>query len=305
MSGMPSSAGFTEQVVVVTGASSGIGRDTALLFAGRHARLCLGSRSVDALERVAGECRKAGAADVVLQSTDIAEAAQVQKLFDLALARFGRVDIVAQCAALTAFGKFEDLPVDVFDTVVRTNLLGAANVARSALDHFRQRGAGHLVLLGSLLGQAAMPYQSAYVVSKFGVHGMVRALRQENSHLPGVKVHGVYPGPVDTPMSQNAGNYFGRTARIPPTAVGAMTVAAAIVRATTRGHSTERHVGWFNRPMVAAYRLVPSVFDAVAARLTRALIFTGQAIEITEGNVSRVVSKVTSAEPAPRSPDAS
>jgi short-subunit dehydrogenase len=276
----------TTQVVVVTGASTGIGKETALLFAGRHARLSLASRSEAALDLVAEECRAAGAEDVVVLSVDIAEADQVQKLFDDTLAQFGRIDVVAQCAALTAFGRFEDLPVAVFDTVVRTNLLGAVNVARCSMAHFHERGRGHLVLLGSLLGQAAMPYQSAYVISKFGVHGLVRALRQENSHLPGVKVHGVYPGPVNTAMSGNAANYFGRAANVPPTAVGPITVAAAIVRATTRGRSTERHVGWLNRPMVLAYSLFPSLFDAFAGRLTRAILFTGQLTGIAEGNVS-------------------
>ena len=274
-------------MVVVTGASSGIGKETALLFAGRHARLSLGSRSEEALELVADECRAAGAADVVVQSVDIAEPDQVQKLFDATLAQFGRIDVVAQCAALTVFGRFEDLPVEVFDTVVRTNLLGAVNVARSSLAHFHQRGQGHLVLLGSLLGQAAMPYQSAYVVSKFGVHGLVRALRQENSHLPGVKIHGVYPGPVSTGMSSSAGNYFGHPAHVPPTAVGPITVAAAIVGATTRRRSTERHVGWLNRPMVLAYRLIPALFDAFAGRLTRAIMFTSEVTENAEGNVSK------------------
>jgi len=287
---------LTTQVVVVTGASTGIGKETALLFAGRHARLSLASRSEAALELVAAECRAAGAADVVILPVDIAEADQVQKLFDDTLAQFGRIDVVAQCAALTAFGRFEDLPVEVFDTVVRTNPIGAVNVARSSLAHFHERGRGHLVLLGSLLGQAAMPYQSAYVVSKFGVQGLVRALRQENSHLSGVKVHGVYPGPVDTTMSGNAGNYFGRVAQVPPTAVGPITVAAAIVRATTRGRSTERHVGCLNRPMVLVYRIFPSLFDAFAGRLTRAILFTRQVTGIAEGNVSRS----TAAPPAQR-----
>ncbi len=277
----------TTEVVVVIGASSGIGKETALLFAGRHARLCLGSRSEAALDLVAEECLEVGASDVVVVSVDIAEADQVQKLFDVTLAQFGRIDVVAQCAALTAFGRFEDLPVQVFETVVRTNLIGAVNVARCSLAHFHERGRGHLVLLGSLLGQASMPYQSAYVVSKFGVHGLVRALRQENSHLPGVKVHGVYPGPVDTAMSGNAGNYFGQAAHVPPTAVGPTTVAAAIVRATTRGRSTERHVGWLNRPMVLAYRLFPALFDAFAGQLTRAIMFAGEATADAEGNVSR------------------
>ncbi len=277
---------LTAQVVVVTGASTGIGKETALLFARRRARLSLASRSEAALALVAEECRAAGATDVVFLSVDIAEADQVQRFFDDTLARFGRIDVVAQCAGLTAFGRFEDLPVEVFDTVVRTNLIGAVNVARSSLAHFRERGRGHLVLLGSLLGQAAMPYQSAYVVSKFGVQGLVRALRQENSHLSGVKVHGVYPGPVDTTMSGNAGNYFGRVAQVPPTAVGPISVAAAIVRATTRGRSTERHVGWLNRPMVLVYRIFPSLFDAFASQLTRAILFTGQVTGIAEGNVS-------------------
>jgi short-subunit dehydrogenase len=292
MNSQPLTGDRTTQVVVVTGASSGIGKETALLFAGRRARLALGSRSKAALDSVADECRRAGATDVVVQSVDIADADQVGKFFEATLARYGHFDVVAQCAALTAFGRFEDLPTDVFDTVVRTNLIGAANVARSSLAHFQQRGTGHLILLGSLLGQAAMPYQSAYVTSKFGVHGMVRALRQEQSHLPGVKVHGVYPGPVSTEMSGNAGNYFGLEASVPPTAVSATTVAAAIVRATTRGRSTERHVGWFNRPMVAAYRLLPAAFDAVAGRLTRALLFTGPETGIIEGNISKSAARL-------------
>src|ERR1700761_7377597 len=132
-------------VVVVTGASSGIGRETALRYAHRHARLVLASRSDETLQLVAEECRMEGATEVVVQATDIADADQVQRLFDTAIARFGGVDIAIQCAATTAFGRFEDLPVEIFDAVVRTNLLGAANVARCALIHFQSTGTGHLV----------------------------------------------------------------------------------------------------------------------------------------------------------------
>ncbi len=272
-------------VVVLTGASSGIGRDTALRYAARNARLALASRSEESLRLVAAECREAGAAEVIIRSTDIADAAAVQKLFDTAITRFGRIDIAIQCAAITAFGRFEDLPVDVFDGIVRTNLLGAANVARSALIHFRESGTGHLVLIGSLLGTTAAPYQSAYVVSKFALNGLVRLLRQENRHLPGIKVHGVYPGPVDTPVYGTAGNYFGRTPRVPPTAVGPGSVVSAIVRATGRRRSSERQVGWFNRPAILAYRLMPSVFDAAIGAFLRATAFEADATESTPGNV--------------------
>src|SRR4051812_40871305 len=135
----------TSEVVVVTGASSGIGKETALRYASRHARLALAARSKETLQPVADECRAAGAVDVVVQTTDISDAEQVQLLFDTAAARFGRIDIVVQCAAITAFGRFQDVPIDVFDEVVRTNLLGAANVARCALRHFQARKTGHLV----------------------------------------------------------------------------------------------------------------------------------------------------------------
>ncbi|MDT5180980.1 MAG: hypothetical protein QOJ95_5178 [Mycobacterium sp.] len=272
------------QVVVITGASSGIGRETALRYAARSARLVLAARTAHALQEVADECRTAGATDVVVQATDIANAEQVQRLFDTAVERFGGVDIAAQCAAITAFGRFEDLPTDVFDEVVRTNLLGSANVARSAMSHFRRTGAGHLVLVGSLLGTTAVPYQSAYVVSKFALTGLVRLLRQENRQ-PGIKVHGVYPGPVDTPVYDTAANFFGRPPRVPPTAVGPKTIVAAIVRATDRPHSSERQVGWMNRPAILAYRLLPTAFDAVVGPFLRAVAFSSGPIASSKGNV--------------------
>lgn len=273
------------QVVVVTGASSGIGRETALCYAGRHARLVLASRSDEALQVVATECRIAGAAEVIVQATDISDAGQVQKLFDVAVERFGRIDIAAQCAAITAFGRFEDLPVDVFDKIVRTNLLGAVNVARCALNHFQSTGSGHLVLVGSLLGTTAAPYQSAYVISKFALNGLVRLLRQENRHSPRIRVHGIYPGPVDTPVYGAAGNYFGRAPRVPPTAVAPATIVRAIVRATGKRRSSERQVGWMNRPAIVAYRVIPSIYDAVIGPFLRAVAFTSGPMEATTGNV--------------------
>jgi NAD(P)-dependent dehydrogenase (short-subunit alcohol dehydrogenase family) len=246
---------------------------------------------------VAQECVRAGATDVLVRPTDIGDAAQVQKLFDATVERFGRVDVAAQCAAITAFGRFEDIPADVFDGVVQTNVLGAANVARSALNHFQAQEEGHLVLVGSLLGVVAVPYQSAYVVSKFAISALVRLLRQENRHLPGVRVHGVYPGPVDTPVYGTAGNYFGRSPRVPPTADAPATIAAAIVRATDRQRSSERQVGWFNRPAIVAYRLMPPVFDALIGPLIRAVSFTSGTIDATVGNVFGGAPEASVAEP--------
>jgi len=272
-------------VVVVIGASSGIGREAAMAYARRGARLVLASRSDAALQDVADECREAGAPSAAVWATDISDADEVQGLFDFAVARFGRFDVAAQCAAVTAFGRFGDIPVDVFDGVVTTNLLGATNVARSALDHFRERGTGHLVLVGSLLGVTAVPYQSPYVLSKFAVSALVRVLRQENRHRPGIRIHGIYPGPVNTPVYGTAGNFFGHAPRVAPTADSPGIVAAAIVRATDRRRSSERQVGLVNLPAIIVYRLIPSLFDAVIGPLIRAASFESEPIDSTTGNV--------------------
>ncbi|MEH3139301.1 MAG: SDR family NAD(P)-dependent oxidoreductase [Mycobacterium kyogaense] len=274
------------RTVVITGASSGIGRETALRYSARGARLVLAARSERDLEDVAEQCRHAGAANVVVAPTDIGDADQVQRTFDLAVEAFGGIDVAAQCAAITAFGRFEDIPADVFDAIITTNLIGAANVARCALAHFRPRGRGQLVLVGSLLGVTAVPYQSAYVASKFALCGLVRALRQENRHLPGVRVHGIYPGPVDTPVYASAANFLDQqTPRVPPTSDAPGTIAAAIVRAAERTTSTERQVGWFNRPAIATYRLVPFVFDALVGPLVRRVMFTPDSHAPSTGNV--------------------
>lgn len=274
------------KVVVITGASSGIGRETALRYGARGARLVIAARSERDLQDVAEQCRRAGASRVVVAPTDIADAEQVQQTFDLAVETFGGVDVAAQCAAITAFGRFEDIPPAVFDAIIATNLIGAANVARCALDHFRPRGRGQLVLVGSLLGVTAVPYQSAYVASKFALCGLIRALRQENRHLPGVRIHGIYPGPVDTPVYASAANFLDQqTPRVPPTSDAPGTIAAAIVRTAERTTSTERQIGWFNRPAIATYRIVPFFFDALIGPLIRRVMFTSEATLDSTGNV--------------------
>jgi short-subunit dehydrogenase len=135
------------------------------------------------------------------------------------------------------------------------------------------------------LGSAAVPYQSPYVLSKFGLNGLVRLLRQENQHYPGVKVHGVYPGPVDTPVYNTAGNYFGRAARVAPGAVSPDTIVSAIVRATERQRAGERQVGWLNRPIILAYHLIPGIFDAAIGPILRAVSFSSAPAESSSGNV--------------------
>ena len=137
-------------------------------------------------------------------------------------------------ATVVAYGRFEDVPAEVFDRSVEINLIGTANVARAALRQFRPRGGGRLVLVGSLLGKIATPYMSSYVTAKWGVHGLARTLQIEARQTPGVEISLVSPGGVDTPVYSQAASYLGRDGRPPPPVDPPEKVARAIVRALDR-----------------------------------------------------------------------
>lgn len=156
----------TTRVVVITGASSGIGRATAHRLATQGARLVLAARSTDQLERARQECVSRGAQEVAVVPTDVADGAAVTALLDEALSSFGRVDGVVHAASVLAYGLFHDVPADVFDRILTTNIIGTANVARSSLRAFDGPEAGSLVIVGSLLSKIAAPYMSSYGTSK-------------------------------------------------------------------------------------------------------------------------------------------
>ncbi|SEH50802.1 Short-chain dehydrogenase [Mycolicibacterium rutilum] len=274
----------SSHTVLITGASSGIGRSAALRFAARGCRLVLAARGAENLEKVAAECSAAGAADVLARPTDIAERDGVDALFAAAVERFGGVDVVVQNASVAAFGRFSDVPSEIFEAVIRINVLGAANVARAAQHRFREQDGGRLIVVGSLLGHAAVPYMGAYVMSKFAVTALVRMLRQESRETPGITVHGVYPGAVDTSIYPLSANYFGRVAHVLPFNDTPDKVARAIVAAADAERSSERQVGLANWPMIAGYRLLPRVFDALVGPLMRVGSFTREQFEAAPGN---------------------
>ena len=136
---MSAGADARDLVVLVTGASSGIGRATALQLARPGARLVLASRSAPALAEVERDCAGRGAT-VLVVPTDVADTAAVDALFAAAVERFGRVDAVVHAAAVVAYGRLEDVPDEVFDHALDVNLLGTARVARTALRLFRDAG---------------------------------------------------------------------------------------------------------------------------------------------------------------------
>ncbi len=274
-----------DQVVLVVGASSGIGRATAHAYAARGAHLVLASRSRDALEEAARECLDRGAASATVEVLDVGDGPAVTAAVDRVVAEHGRVDVCVHSAALIAFGEFLDVPPEVFDHVVTTNVLGTANVARAVLPGMRERDAGVLVVIGSVLGRISVPQLITYCTGKWAVRGLTRMLSQSVRDRRGVRVVGVAPGATNTPVYAQAANVTGRAARPPVPVDPPEKVARAVLRAADGRRRGETSVGLANPVMVLGHELLPAVFDVLVGPLMGLLALTREPMAPHPGNV--------------------
>lgn len=195
-----------DAIVVITGASSGIGRATAHAFARSGATVVLASRREPALQDTLQECERLGGRGIVVP-TDVCEADQVERLCEKAVERYGRVDVWINNAAVTLFGRLEETPRDAYEKVIQTNLMGCVNGAREAIRQFREQGHGRLINVSSMVAHAGQPFTSAYVTSKWGIRGLSECLRMELADAPDIHVSTILPASIDTPLFQRAANY--------------------------------------------------------------------------------------------------
>ena len=195
-----STEGGDERVLLVTGASSGIGAATARLAVEQGWRVALGARSEDRLVELAAEL--GGESRAAHRRCDVGRFEDLEGLVGLALERFGRLDAVFANAGFGAARGFLRESVDHWRAMVETNVLGVALTIRAALPHLRDAGHGHFVLTGSVAGRRALP-GSLYSATKFAVTAMAEALRQEvRGDMPDadIRVTLISPGMVDTPF---------------------------------------------------------------------------------------------------------
>ena len=273
--------------MVVTGASSGIGRATARLAARHGAHVVLVARGEAALDRTAAECEQAGAASVLTVAADVGEDGEVEKLVGQVLDHHGRIDAVVSNAGVVSYGRTEDVPADVFDGVLRTNLVGAVNVARHVVPVLRGQQQGSLMYVGSVIGHIAVPSMSAYTLSKWGVRVLARQLQLENRDLDGVHVGYVAPGGVDTPIYQQAANYDGYEGRPPPPVASADRVARQIVARLGRSRARAQ-LGAANDVMRFGFVFMPWAYDLLVGPLFRLMsVDLTEPLPATAGNVLR------------------
>ena len=269
--------------VVITGASSGIGRATARLFAEDGARLVLAGRDGDTLEAVARECRDRGAVAIAVP-TDVSSEADVQRLADAAVDRFGGIDVWVGNASLYSFGTFEQTPSEVFDRIIDVNLLGQVYGARAALGVFRRQGRGVLVSVASVYSRVTSPLVGPYITSKFGLLGFLEVLRMEVRREPGIHVCAVLPATIDTPIHQHAANYTGRPVRPLPPVTDPVRVARAIVRVSRKPRRLTQ-VGRVQSTAVLARVLAPAGYEALTAAAYPAIALKKGSVPSSAGNL--------------------
>lgn len=257
---------LNQQVIVITGASSGIGLVTARMAAQKGAKLILAARNEEALKQLTDELSKSGAKAAYVV-TDVGDETQMKHVAEVAIAEFGGFDTWVNNAGVSIFGIITDVSIEDMKRMFDTNFWGTVYGSRIAVSHFKdQVKPGAIINVSSFFGDRATPVQSTYSASKFAVHGITDSLRMELSatELP-ISVTNVHPGRIDTPYNEHAQSYMlqqpaHRGYIYPP-----KSVAEAILHAATHP-VRDMYVGFQAKFFAVMGYMFPTLTDKIMER---------------------------------------
>jgi short-subunit dehydrogenase len=251
-----------DQVIVITGASSGIGLATARMAAERGARVVLAARSGDALARIQAEIEGIGGKAIHVVA-DVGDRAQVQAVSDQALATFGGFDTWVNVAGGSIYGRLREISDADHARLIQTNFWGTVFGSLVAAEHLSRQG-GALINVGSIASDLAFPFQGMYAASKHAVKGFTDALRMELMvEKAPVSVTLIKPASIDTPLPQRARNYMDREPSLPPPIYPPEEVAHAILHAAVRPQR-DIFVGGAGKAFTAGKEFAPGAYDYLA-----------------------------------------
>jgi len=251
-----------QQVMVVTGASSGIGLATVLGAARQGAKLVLAARSKRTLEEVTAWIN-AHDGEAIAVETDVGQREQVEAVARAAIERFGRIDTWINNAGVSVYARLDEVSDEDSERVFRTNFWGVVYGSRAALPHLRAQG-GALINVGSEVSEAVVPLQGMYSASKHAVKGFTDALRIElDADDAPVSVTLVQPTAVDTPFPEHAGNYLSQEPKLPTPMIEPEKVALAILDAAT-DPTRDVRVGMMAKLNTTVAKLLPAVGDLMS-----------------------------------------
>lgn len=262
-----------EQVVVITGASSGIGLTTAHLFASRGARgLVLAARNEKALRKVADELNRGGTHAVAVPA-DVSKREDLEKIAKTAIDTFGGFDTWVNDAAVALYGTLDRIPIEDQRQLFEVNYWGVVNGSLIAAEHLRHRG-GTLINLGSVVSERTMIYQTQYSASKHAVKAFTDGLRMElETQGAAMTVTLIKPSAIDTPYVEHARNYLDKETALPPPTYDPHLVAKAIVFASEH-HRRELTIGFGGWVIGAMGKIAPRLTD-------KAMEMTGYSTQTT------------------------
>ena len=251
---------LAQQVVVITGAGSGIGRETALTFARRGATVVVAARSPDALDSLVAEVGRLGGRGLAVP-TDVSDHRQVEALAQRAAEHFGRIDTWVNNAAVSTYGTVEQMTPEELRRVIEVNLLGQIYGMKAALPHLQATGDGVLINVSSALARRGVVLQAAYCAAKHGVVGFAEALRMELRHEGSrVAVVDVLPSSINTPLFGHARSKLGvQPMPIPP--VYEPTVVADTIVAVAERPVRMVFAGGMGKLLEVGQRISPALVD--------------------------------------------
>ena len=261
----PRHASLAGRVVLITGASAGIGAATARAFAGAGASVVLAARSLPALEEVA----RTLPGQPLVAPADVADQAAVQEMVARAVARHGHIDILVNNAGVGLIGPVEKLDLAAFERALAVDLFGPLYLIQAALPHMRidasSRHRPQIIQVSSVVGLRALPYLGGYAAAKGALERLSEALRVELRDRQ-IAVTVVRPGTTATSFREHRLGSGTDRRRVSPRGVPPERVAAIILRAAIR-RPRVAYVSWSDRLMVAASLLLPAVADRLLRRI--------------------------------------
>ena len=250
-----------KKVVLITGASSGIGKATALHFGRKGWRVSMAARRLERLEALASRIEAIGGKAQAIQA-DVTELEEIQSMVAQAVGQWGQLDVLVNNAGFGRFGWLENLdPVSEVQNQIQVNLLGTILTSQAVLPHMIERRHGHIINMASISGLVATPTYSIYAASKFGIRGFSQALRREVGVF-GIEVSTIFPGGVVTEFAEKSGSTKRKTGISTPRwlKLEPEDVAKAVFRLTARPKSIVV-LPWMMRYAVWINNMFPSIAD--------------------------------------------
>jgi short-subunit dehydrogenase len=271
-----------EQVIVITGATSGIGLTTARMAAEGGAKLVLAARSANALDQLASELRRTGN-EVAVVAADVGKVEDVERIGQAAMQRFGRIDTWINNAGISIYGRNEDIPVQDMQRLFQTNYWGVVHGSLEAVKHMKARGGGAIINLGSELSDHSIPLQGIYAASKHAVKAFTDSLRMELEHDKAqISVTLVKPAGIETMFVVHAKNFMDKEPAL-PAPVYAPELAAKSILYAAQHPKRDVFVGGAAKALSASNFALPGLLE----RYLRATMFSQQKSKTASSSTRR------------------